>query len=153
MGIFGNIFGKKYKKEADIIGRALHEQIYDAMKSDEKLAGKNLKSAFFVGYMYSFVSAGFIVQGVSGDQLDKYLKYICDGVIPGRLWEIFNAQLKYMESVKELLQLEENPEMVEGGAAGLWDGSNLITVDNRAPRTNLKSYLLGKKLDYLEPNT
>jgi hypothetical protein len=162
VGLFRDIlklklFGNKYKKEADRIGTAIHEQIFDAMKVDEKSAGANLKSAFFCGYMFGFVKAGFIAQGLSGDQADEQvnanMQYICDGVIPGRLWETFSSQLKYMESVKQLLELDENPDMDEGGAAGLWDGSNLITSGTRASRTNLKSYLLGEKLDYLEPKT
>ena len=157
MGFLSNIFGNKYKKEADLIGAALHKQIYDAMKEDEKMASTNLQSPFFVGYMVGFVKAGFLVQGLTKDeatkQLNKSMRYICDGVIPGRLWEIFSKQHQYMESVSKLLELEDNPDADEGAQAGLWDGSNLIKHNHHAPNTNLNFYLTGKKLNYLEPKT
>ena len=102
-----------------------------------------------------FVKAGFLVQGLSKDeatkQLNANMKYICDGINPGILWEIFSKKHQYMESVKTLLELDENPDADEGSSAGLWDGSNLITYNHHAPKTNLYFYLTGKKLNYLEP--
>tara|TARA_X000000368_G_C22993406_1_gene695449 strand:+ start:699 stop:1190 length:492 start_codon:yes stop_codon:yes gene_type:complete len=155
MGLFGDIFGNKYKKEADLIGAAIHKQIFDAMKEDKKMTSNNLNTPFFVGYMIGFVKAGFLVQGLSKDEATKQLnvnmKYICDGINPGTLWEIFSKKHQYMESVKTLLELDENPDADEGSSAGLWDGSNLITYNHHAPKTNLYFYLTGKKLNYLEP--
>ena len=143
-------FGKKYKEQADKIGIALHEQILGALQENEKLAGVKMQSPFFVGYISYFVSTGFIAQGVPSEQLDKYLKYICDGVLPGRLWKIYSSQLKAAEQIQAFAG-KPLKDFEKGGAAGMWDGSNLITWDESAFRTNLKSYLLGQELDYLEP--
>ena len=143
-------FKKKYKEQADKIGFALHEQILGALQENEKLAGVKMQSPFFVGYISYFVSTGFIAQGVPSEQLDKYLKYICDGVLPGRLWKIYRSQLKATEQV-QALGGEPLEDFEKGADVGMWDGFNLITWDESASRTNLKSYLLGQELDYLEP--
>ena len=144
-------FGKKYKEQADKIVIALHEQIFDAMKVNEKLAGENMKSSpFLVGYVSHFVSAGFVVQGIPSKQSDKYLKYICNDIVSSRLWEVYTDQLAHMGAVQALLG-RPSEDFEKGAAVGMWDGSNLIAWDESASRTNLKSYLLDQELDYLEP--
>jgi len=143
-------FGKKYKEQADKIGIVLHEQIFGALQENEKLAGVKMQSPFFVGYISCFVSTGLIAQGVPSEQVDKYLKYICDGVLPGRLWQIYSSQLMAAEQI-EAFSGTPIEGFEKGGAVGMWDGSNIITWDESASRTNLKSYLLDKELDYLEP--
>ena len=68
-------FGKKYKEQADKIGSALHEQIFGAMKVNEKLAEAKMETYFFVGYIDGFVSSGFVV--LSGPRKQKVInKYI-----------------------------------------------------------------------------
>ncbi len=146
-------FGKKYKDQADKIGDALHEQISGANKENHALASQKLQSPFFVGYLFYFISMGFIAQGVPSKQTDKYVKYICNGIIPGELWEIFQKQMKFVKASQAAKRENETKEFEIGGEAGMWDGSNLISWDRRASKTNLKAYLLSQELEYLEPNS
>ena len=76
---------KKYKKQADTIGSALHKQIFDAMKENEKLASKRIESPFCAGYINNFMRAGFQAIGVPIDEAEDYFEYICDGVYPKKL--------------------------------------------------------------------
>ena len=144
-------FGKKYKDQADKIGHALHEQIFGVIKENEALASQKLQSPFFVGYLAYFISTGFITQGVPSNQTDKYMKYVCNGIMPRRLWEIFQKQMKIVEASQAAKRENETKEFEIGAEAGMWDGSNLISWDRRASKTNLKAYLLSQELEYFEP--
>ena len=148
--MFG-FFGKKYKKQEDIIGEALHAQIYGAMKENSTLANKNLNSSFFVGYLYTYTTVGFSVQGVNGNEAENYYEYICNNIIPKTLWEIFNNQLTVIEHSKELSIDKPTKDFELGGNVGMWDAANLIDWDGNKSRTNLKSYLLDQNLNYEEP--
>ena len=171
-------FGKKYKYQADKIVHALHDQISDAMKINESMAFENLYTSFFVGYFQCFLRAGFVVQGVPGKKAGWYVMYICNEIqihlnvpkfdkykpMPEKLDDIYRTALKRLDLAIEVgkgkgftptaTAIErakfEKAEYEKGGLAGMWDGSNLIAWDERASRTNLKSYLLGQELDYLE---
>ncbi len=117
------------------------------------LASQKLQSPFFVRYLFYFISRGFVAQGVSSKQTDKYVKYICDDIIPGELWEIFQKQMKFVKASQAAKRENETKEFEIGGEAGMWDGSNLNSWDRRASKTNLKAYLLSQELEYLEPNS
>ena len=93
-------FRKKYKKEADVVGANLHKQIFSALSENEELASKRLNSPFVVGYLYSFISMAFIQLIPSNKRTDfadkitsKHMKYICNGVLPKKLWKIVKSQI------------------------------------------------------------
>ena len=148
--MFG-LFGKKYKKQADIIGAVLHEQIIDAVKENEERANLKLQTPFFSGYFIAFVKSGFNCLDIPMSEAENYYEYICDGIYPNKLYKIYIAQLGLVQQTKVLSKVNAfEKEFKLGGKVGLWDGNNLILWNNRACRTNLKSYLLNQKLDYLE---
>lgn len=146
-------FRKKHKKEARLIGENLHHQIYTALKVNTELADSNLRSDFVVGYLYYFVASGFAAQGIPASTVDKYLKFILDGVLPGKLWALFNSQLGLIELEKQRLAKDgadddEQSLFSIGGKAGMSDGLNLVSWDRVTTRDNLRAYLLGEDLDY-----
>ena len=150
---------KKYKKEADIIGVKIHEQIFSALSENEGLASERLNSPFVVGYLYTFTTMAFIDLIPSSTRTEpadkimgKHIKYICNGVLPAKLWKIFNSQMKLIEESKRLSINKPTENFELGGNVGMWDGANITNWDGDLSRTNLKSYLLDKKLKYREPN-
>ena len=152
-------FRKKHKKEADVVGANLHKQIFSALSENEELASKRLNSPFVVGYLYAFTSMAFIQLIPSNKRTEfadkiagKYLKYICNGVFPKKLWKIVKAQLKLIDKSKKMSISKPTEEFELGGNAGMWDGANMTDWEGDLSRTNLKSYLLDKKLKYREPN-
>ena len=155
--MFG-LFGKKYKKQADIIGASLHKQIFDAMNVNEKLASIKIESPFAAGYLNNFMRAGLEAQGASIDEAEDYFEYICDGVYPKKLNSIVLNQ--------SLLSMNDKSKQKDynlGGEVAVSDihyevigkkftealGDDIL--DN--PSTNLKSYLLGKKMTYYNLDT
>ena len=151
-------FRKKYKKEADIVGAKLHEQVISALGENEELASKRLNSPFVAGYIYSFTSMAFIGLIPSSNRTEfadeiagKYIKYICNGIYPKKLWKIFKAQLTLIEKGKEMSISKPGEDFELGGNVGMWDGANITNWEGDLSRTNLKSYLLNKKLKYKEP--
>lgn len=139
-----------YKNLADEIGRVLHEQIYGALKENEDLASKRINTPFFTGYYACFVQMSFVQAGAKSTEAEDYYEYICNGVMPKRLWKIFNTQLTILENSKGVSKFKEFEDEFELGAeAGMWDGSNLFSwSDKKISRTNLRLYLLNKKLNF-----
>ena len=147
-------FGKKYKEQADKIGSALHEQIFGAMKVNEKLAEAKMETYFFVGYIDGFVSSGFVVLSGPRKQkvINKYVKYILlKSLVCGssKLWEVYSRQRKYLDTGEFFLGNPLDGDVLTGLNVGHWDGLNLLSSLELASKTNLKSYLLDKELDYL----
>ena len=152
-------FRKKYKKEADVVGANLHKQIFSALSENEELASKRLNSPFVVGYLYSFISMAFIQLIPSNKRTDfadkitsKHMKYICNGVLPKKLWKIVKSQINLIHQSKKMSINKPTEEFELGGDAGFWDGANITNWEGDLSRTNLKSYLLDKKLKYREPS-
>ena len=85
-------FGKGSKVTASI-GAALHHQLYSAMKENEALTNDRLMSLFTNGYTSSFVFCVYGLQGLNAEKmLGKNFRNILDGVLPARLYEIFDKQ-------------------------------------------------------------
>lgn len=156
-------FLRERKAERDActkIGVELHRQIRQAFESNESETGIRLRSFFTVGYLYSFVRIGFVTLGINGEQAtDKHLKYICDGVIPKRLYDIFSRMLASLELAKSMDNKTKvipgsditPPEAITqfeiGMAAGAFDADCFRSLSDRKT-DNLKKYLLGEKLEY-----
>lgn len=138
------------------IGVVLHRQIRDAIRQDEHSASEKLSTSFSVGYISWIIKAGFSWRGFDDDSiLEKHLKHICDGVIPNRLYDIFQRQLDALEiahgmkdQASKIKGTNVSPaEVVElfelGSEVGLYDGMHLSEHT-----CNFKNYLLGQPLIY-----
>lgn len=137
------------------IGIELHRQLKEALHADERVTEKNLSTVFVVGYLYWFVRMGFTHLGIDGGSVvDKQLRPICDGVLPNKLYEIFERQMAALKIAQGMndqtaqirganvtpAQLTELFE--KGSKVGAFDGSYV-----EAKPSNLKAYLLGQDID------
>ena len=139
---------KENKKAADRIGQILHQQIITALKLNEQEAGIKLNSSFTTGYIYGFIRFGFNFQKLEGEQyVDKYFKYICNGVIPNKLYEITQRRFAALELAKEIGKEEETKDFETGVEVGVYDAS-VFNINTNSNTVNLSNYLLGKKLNY-----
>jgi hypothetical protein len=144
-GLFGN---KEHKKAANRIGIEIHRQLFEALEADEASANKNLSSAFIPGYLIGFIWFGFTTQGYEGEKLlNKYTKHICNGVLPGKLYEIFNKQHTALDIAKDLGKNEEIELYEKGIEVGVYD-SGVFSVFAYNEANNLFNYLTNQELHY-----
>lgn len=142
------------------IGVELHRQIKEAFDQNEEETAARLQTPFTVGYIYWFVRMGFSTLGFNGEQkTDKHLKFICDGVIPKKLYDIFQRQLAAMEIAKGIedknkiirgttITPADVTKLFEAGAtAGMSDAKCCIPLLG-SKANNLKRYLLGEKISH-----
>lgn len=155
-GLFGN---KEHKAVADKIGVEIHRQLFAALNIDEPEASSRISSAFIVGYLYGFVRTGFsshgytVIEGppvryIAEELTDKYLKYICNGVLPGKLHNIFKQQMSALELAKELGKTDEIELFENGTYAGVYDAGVFSSYDPN-PAENLFKFLTNEELDYV----
>lgn len=153
-------FFKKRREVQDArtkIGIDLHKQIRAALMQDEPAATKRLSSSFTVGYIYAFVRDGFFSLGVDAtDALDSHIKYICDGVIPGKLHKIYSDQgaalnlaREMKDQDKEILNSGLSPAFITklfalGARSGSYDAP-LVSIESTPP-DNLRRFLLNESL-------
>ena len=155
--MFGFLKNRKVIKEARVkIGVELHRQIKEALYQDERAAAEKLSTVFVVGYIYWFIRMGFSYQAIDGGTVvDKQLKLICDGVLPNKLYDIFQRQMAALE-VAQSTKDQDAPirgttvspaqltKLFETGVeVGAFDAMSLSSKPN-----NLKRYLLGQGLQY-----
>lgn len=156
--MFGFLKRRKIEREARRrIGIELHRQIKEAFDLNERQTSARLQTSFVPGYIYYFVYTGFsTITGIPGERAtDKHLRWICDGVLPNKLYEIFNRQLAKIEIAKGMAEQNRkirgtqiSPfEMIRlfeiGGEAGFSDSDCFIPLAGRKAN-NLKRYLLGE---------
>lgn len=150
-------FLKRRKAERNAckkIGIELHRQIKEALDQNEGEAAARLQTSFTVGYIYSFVRTSFSTLGFDEKQkTDKYMKLICDGVIPKKLYDIFQRQsaaiviAQGMEDKNKIIRgTTITPADVAklfkiGAAAGMFDATS-----SRSKVNSLERYLLGEKV-------
>ena len=153
-------FFKKRREIQDArtkIGIDLHRQIREALMHDEPGTTKRLSSSFTVGYIYAFVRDGFFSLGVdAAGSLDSQIKYICDGVIPGKLHKIYSDQgaaialaREMKDQNKEVLNSGVSPAEVTklfalGASSASYDAP-LVSVQSTPP-DNLRRFLLNEPL-------
>ena len=97
--MFG-IFKSKEKRICDVVGKIIHTQISLALKENKEVFNRPEEIVFFSQYLTYFIwniAANFNAVGKWTTE-EEYKKYICEGVIPGRLWEIYQRY----EAMKEL---------------------------------------------------
>lgn len=139
------------------IGVELHRQIKEAFNLNEEQTSVRLQTSFCVGYIYGFVRIGFAtITGISGERAtDKHLRHICDGVLPGKLYEIFSRQLAALEIAR---QMEDQDKKIPGmqvsptdliglfeagGEAGFSDAGCFASLSGQRAN-NLTKYLVGE---------
>lgn len=138
--MFGFGINKEEKKAADEIGKCLHKQVLESLTENEAMAGVKLQAPIAVGYIYNFIMASFIYQGFPDDGMTKkHIKYICNGVLPDRLWEAVNKVMKCAEQFEDEIQ--------KGMEAGTEDAFYFDEPDAEYPR-NLYRHLTGKEFTY-----
>ncbi len=154
--MFGFFKNRKAIESAKIqIGKALHKQIKEALKNDEKTVTERVNSAFFVGYMYWFIRGGFASSMLDGAVLvDKLLEDICEGIIPNKmLYDIYTRQSVALDIAKSMN--DQNAKMIgsnitPGAISELYEaGMSAGTEDARLLCTSttpdkLRLYLLGQ---------
>ena len=157
-------FLKRRRAELDArkkIGIALHRQIKDAFEQDEEETARRLMTFFTAGYVYGFVRIGFsTLISVSGERAtDRHIRHICNGVLPGKLWENLNRKLAALEIARNMddqhkklrssdLTPAEGIKLFEAGfELGFRDASYSETFQ-RSFAFNLRKFLVGELDDY-----
>ena len=139
------------------IGLELHRQIKEAFEVNEQQTAQRLHTSFIAGYFYYFVRMGFFtITGIPGERAaDKYLRQIFDGVLPNKLYEIFNGQLAALEVASSMedqnrkirgtqISPSDAKQLFEAGAKfGMSDGTCLSSIYSSGPNS-LKQYLIGE---------
>jgi hypothetical protein len=140
------------------IGIELKRQIKEAFDQNELETSTRLMTFFTAGYIYGFVRIGFFtLTGVSGEEAtDKHIRRICDGVLPGKLWDDLARKLEALELARGMddqqktirrgssLTPAEGIKLFEDGTKiGLHDASYSETFRGNWAH-NLKRYLVGE---------
>lgn len=154
-------FLKRRRAELDArtkIGVALHCQIKEAFEKNELEASKRLLSFFTAGYVVGFVRIGFFtITGVSGEKpADKHIRHICNGVLPGKLWEDMTRKFEALKLARGMddqqrkirrgsrLTPAESIDLFENAVKiGLYDGSYPDAFRENWAH-NLTNYLVGE---------
>lgn len=130
--MFGIMFGRKrqYRKLADRIGQEIHRQLRQALTEKATVCGADGEMAFTAGYLKSFTFVGF--SGIGCIDIDthvKFIKHFCNGVLPGRLWDVVQRG----EALNALSQDGERDEFKKarefyalGVEAGISDGGEFF---------------------------
>ncbi|MFN9091470.1 MAG: hypothetical protein ACK5V0_08255 [Alphaproteobacteria bacterium] len=144
-------FLKNRRAELDAsneIGRRLHSQIFAAMQEDEASTSERLQTPFATGFIYMFVRTSYLEFGIDGEPAtDRRLKHILEGVIPGRLHNIFQRQLAAVQLAKSLERHDVVAEFEAGLQCGIYDGMHSDLNNGHGPQ-NLYKHLTRKKVVY-----
>jgi len=116
------------------------------MASRQDVFSKPEEMTFVAGYLFSLMWDTLNKRGCTDVALIfKMLKYVCDGVIPGRLWDIVERG----ESLGNSFLDDSSPEYMSakdayelGKECGIYDASKL-DWEGVAPE-NLQRYLVGE---------
>jgi len=135
------------------IGVDLHRQIREALTRDDLGASQKLSSAFTTGYIYTFVRDAFMSLGLDASKdLDSHIRFICDGVLPGKLYKIYSDQGAALALAREMQDQDKeirgtglSPSAVTklfmcGARSGSYDAP-LVSIQSTPP-DNLRRYLL-----------
>lgn len=140
---------RKCKKAVDVLGPHIHKQIVSAMKARSDVFSNPSEMAFFAGYMRSLIWDILDKIGCKDyDVQTKMIKHVCEGVIPGRLWNVFERGEALSSSfLSGLNQEAENAKesLEKGTECGLYDASE-FDYKSIAP-DNLRRYLTGESVN------
>jgi len=141
------MFGKnrKYKKAVNALGPHIHQQIVKAMEVKQDVFSSPEEIAFVAGYLSSLIWDTLNKRGCKdADVQEKMLKHVCDGVIPGRLWNIVergkalgsHPMSEYAAPAIESYEL--------GTDCGIYDGTQFD--DAEVVPDNLRLFLVGESV-------
>lgn len=144
------MFGKnrKYKKAANALGPHIHQQIVTAMEGRKDVFSNPEEMAFVAGYLHSLMWDTLDKRGCKDlDVQTAMLKHVCDGVIPGRLWDVVErgkalGSSFFGGSKPEYASAREAYEL--GTSCGIYDATELD--DTGAVPENLRRYLVGEDI-------
>ena len=140
------MFGFSNKKRFEIcdkIGIKIHKQISEALTENSAALSEPEDAIFFHGYLNGFMIGFTSIHDSSNSwAVDvKYKKHICEGVIPGRLWDIFErAQAIAQLSDQAGFDVEELWDL--GKKSGWYDSQRQLVGGD-----NLFRYLTGEEID------
>jgi biotin carboxyl carrier protein len=147
----------KYKKTADIIGEQTHRQIRHAAEIRSKVFVSPEQILYFSGYIDSLIFTALNERGCSDRKVIlKHIKYVCDHIMPDRLWDIFQKGYEAASLIKK----EEYECGVDDGLhdyGKIEDGippDNLfkfltkgVIHDNKPDTSNIKRHENNKELE------
>jgi hypothetical protein len=145
------MFGKKrkFRKAADSMGVLIHKQIMEALNERGQLSGTHVEMAFISGYLTQFAWIVFDNLGCRDIGIqNENIKHMCDGVLPGKLWDMFQKgqglyHLSKGQETEERTQVKKAYEL--GGDAGNNDA--IDCADNNIVPANLSNYLRGNPVE------
>lgn len=154
---------KLEKYAANKIGAELHRQISSAFAENEESTTERLTSFFTSGYLYGFIRFGFTHQGIDGMYAaERHIKHICNGVLPKKLYEIFQRIFAATKLAGDVGKEKEVKEFMLGMEVGVSDAKYLSIymagaddeinelfkgmADLKEPN-NLSLFLVGKEED------
>ena len=145
------MFGKKaqYKKAANGLGPHIHRQIVKAMELRQQVFSRPEELAFTAGYLETLMWGTLDKRGCEDVGVQTaLLKHVCEGVIPGRLWDVVErgkalGSSLFGDSKPEYTAAREANEL--GKSCGIYDATELD--DNGAEPDNLRRYLIGEDLN------
>lgn len=143
--MFGFGGNRELKDLAHKIGEIFHHQISQAMESEYQLFTDVDDIAFTSGYLKAYFHRMFEHYENTDVRLEaKLFKRTCDGVIPKRLWDIYQRG----EALGQLAETSDNPDIKQTGeayeqgiVAGMEDADE-THHDGKLP-SKLKLYLTG----------
>jgi len=149
------MFGvSKEKKLATKIGKYLHFQIREALVWNGEEAGVRAVDMFTSAYIYSFIQSVAKVNGFDQEKyVDKFLKHICNGVMPRRLYEAVTrnaAALDISEGLERESVLRAREQFKNGVRAARADTNRFLTsilFGDDKPAHSLYIYLMGADED------
>lgn len=124
-----SLFKSKEKKICDIVGKCIHRQIRGALEENLLAFTESEDAVFFSGYLGAMIWGYADMIGKRGNWvLDiEYSKYICEGVLPNKLWDIYQRG-------QSLYDLNVSNEMTsiynKGKDSGLIDSERSLEIAN-----------------------
>ena len=125
------------------LGENLHDQIMNALKKDEILAGKNLTQLNATGYIFGYIDYFIEKDDLYKSSRDQIFSTVLNGVLPKRLEEIF---VRNYEKYNLALGVDELSHEVDNFVAGVkWGRYDAEKSSDYIQPQSLEAILLGEK--------
>ena len=146
------MFGlSKKEKLTTSIGEFLHYNIRQALLKNEQVAGIKSRDVFTSSYIYSFIEKAAEISGFNGEKYrDEKIKWICNGVLPNRLYDSIlknSAKIEVIQANDPNSTEEFSRLFHEGIKWGSNDASVCATSNDYVLKLSLYEYLIKEELD------
>lgn len=146
------MFGlSKKEKLTTSIGEFLHYNIRQALLKNEQVAGIKSGDVFTSSYIYSFIEKAAEISGFNGEKYrDEKIKWICNGVLPNRLYDSIlknSAKIEVIQANDPNSTEEFSRLFHEGIKWGSNDASVCATSNDYVLKLSLYEYLIKEELD------